>query len=168
MKPAPRCLHKKLKRWELLQVSYHFSLLFETALWVWHLVLLIITCQQRLSIHYYPLTLASNNFSRLTSQKELNNLTQRAAPSELNDFKFAKLVISIINNVNPFPLFHELLLHAVVVRRKLQNPSFLDMSRTWIGRQRLANRSKAISRKINFKWLHLIMSPNILRKNFYN
>ena len=95
----------------------------------------------------------------------LNEITGRAPPSELNDYKIAKILISIITNADPFTLFHELLSHAVVERRRSHNLSFLDMSRVRIGRQSLANRVNAVSRKINFKWLHIDMSPNLPRKN---
>ena len=166
LKPALRCLKSKLNRKEILQVitSHYYSRLYYGSE-VWYHSLSKINRNRISPVHYYPLRLACNNFNKLTSRLTLNNLTSRAPPGELNDYKIAKLMISIISNVDPFTLFHELLSHAVLERRRPNNPHFLDMSRVRIGKQSLANRLGIISRKIKFKWLNINMSANALRSN---
>ena len=78
------------------------------------------------------------------------------------------MMSSICFNISPFTLFHELLSHSVLERRKPFNPHFLDMSRRRIGKQSLANHVNAVSMKMNFKWLQVKMSPQTLRNNLFS
>jgi len=106
-----------------------------------------------------------DDFKRKISNKKVLRLLNRASPLEYTNFKLARVLISIVNNTDPFFLFHELLSQAVTERRAPLRPWFLDMSRKRIGRQALANRVTDISRRLNFDWLDVKMSKDALRKN---
>jgi len=166
LKAALRCLKTKLNRSEFLKVitsHYYSRLYYGSEVWFWCL-----NSKSRGAIspiHYFPLRLAFDDFKRKYSRKELNSLASRANPFELNDYKIAKLLISILSNTDPFVLFNELLSHCVVETRKEFNPSFLDMSRTRIGRQSLANRVNIISKQIKFEWLGKTFTKDSLRKS---
>jgi hypothetical protein len=112
----------------------------------------------------YPLRLAIGDFKREISNKNVLKLTKRAAPFEFNNYKVAKLVISIVSNTDPFTLFHDLLSQAVVEGRRPLKPWFLDMSRTRKGRQAIANRVSTIMKQVLFDWLDVPLSNDSLRK----
>ena len=167
LKPALRCLSSKLKKSEMLQVitSHFYSRLYYGSE-VWYHSLTQINRNRLSAIHYYPLRLATKNFSKLISRKTLNLETQRASPNEINDYKIARLLYSIVANTSPFTLFHEVMSHAVIEeRRRPNNPNFLDMSRVRIGKQCFANRLNSISKGMTFPWLLIDLSPDSLRKS---
>jgi hypothetical protein len=166
MKPALRVLKKKLSRKELLKVitTHYYSRLYYGSE-VWFQPLKKVLKDSISPVHYFPLRLALNDFNRLTSRKSINLKVNRAPPNELNEYKLARILISISNNQDPFVLFYELLSHSVVETRKPHNPKFLDMSRTRLGRQSLANRVNVVAMKLKFEWLHVESSKELLRKN---
>jgi hypothetical protein len=98
-------------------------------------------------------------------------MTKRVLPIEFNNFKVAKLLLSIINSMPPYVLFNELLSDAVIESRKEFCPWFLDMSRTRIGKQSFANRISNISRQISFDWFNLDLTKDaihrLLKGSFY-
>ncbi len=165
-KPALRALKQKLTKREFLQVvtSHYFSKLYYCSE-MWFPVMSAKFKKQIASAHFYPLRLSVNDYYKRLSRFHLCKITKRASPDELSDFKVAKMMISISNNACPFALFNEILSHAVVERRKPFNPTFLDMSRTKIGRQSLANRLSNVSKKTKFEWLYKQMSKDTLRVN---
>ena len=112
-------------------------------------------------VHYYPFKLAENNF--YLSLTTLLASTQRASRYELNYYKIEKILYSITTNCSPFALFNEILSHAVLEKRRDKNTKFLDMSRTRVGRQSLANRLNKISPRMTFEWLGVKMSKETLR-----
>ncbi len=165
MKPALRSLRTKLGRKELLQVitsHYYLRLYYGSEIWDHPLQSKYKDCLSPL--HFYPLRLVLRDFKKVISNKKVLSLTDRASPSQFNNFKIAKLVITIVNNTDPFVLFHELLSHAVIERRSPRKPWFLDMSRSRTGRQSLANRVSPTMRKINFDWLDVDLSKDSLRR----
>jgi len=83
--------------------------------------------------------------------------------NKLNDYKIAKLLISVTSSTNPYALFCDILSHMVLETRKPNNPSFLDMSRTRVGRQSLSNRIGSISKRLKFEWLSTPFTPSTLR-----
>ena len=111
----------------------------------------------------FKIRLLLGDFNRLTCRRTLNAIVKRASPDELIDYCIAKLLITISIYASPFSLFHEILSHAVVERRKQNNPSFLDMSRSKIGRQSLANRLNPITACIKFEWLGKSFTKDTLR-----
>jgi hypothetical protein len=103
------------------------------------------------------------NKERNLSRKELNRLSKRALPPELNDFKIARMLISIVENQCPFVLYHDLLSHSVLERRRPHNLSFFDTIRSRIGKQSFSNRVNIPARKIDFPLLHIPLSIDTLR-----
>jgi len=83
----------------------------------------------------------------------LCKLTRRASNSDYNDFKVARILISICKNSDPFTLFHVLLSNIIIETRRQQRPWFVDSSRSRIGRQYLANRVTTISKMLDYDWL---------------
>jgi hypothetical protein len=164
MKPALRSLRRVLTKKELTQVvtSHYYSRLYYASE-VWFHPLKRQLKDSLIPFHYYPLRLIENDFKRTKSNLELCHLSKRATPFEINNFRVARTLISIVASTEPFFLFHEFLSHAVVERRSASRPWFLDMSRTRIGRQSFANRVASISKKINFDWLGHIFSKDKLR-----
>jgi hypothetical protein len=165
-KPALRFLRSKLKKKELIQVisAHYYSKLYYCSE-VWYTPLKSKLRDTISPLHYSPLRLIFYNKDKMLSRKELNRLSKRASPPELNDFKIAKMLISIVMNQCPFVLYHDLLSHSVLERRKPHNPSFFDTSRSRIGKQSFSNRVNIPARKINFQWLHIPLSKDTLRLN---
>jgi hypothetical protein len=165
-KPALRLLRSKLSKKELLQVitSHYYSRLYYGCE-VWHPVLNSRLKTVMLPVHYYPLRLVMNDFRKQIPKRDLCKLTKRASPDELINLRVSKMMISIANNACPYVLFNEMLSHAIQERRRPYNPSFLDMSRTRIGRQSFANRLSHVSKKIKFEWLSKILSKPFIIKS---
>jgi hypothetical protein len=163
-KPALRHLKSRLNSKELLKVitSHYYSRLYYGSE-IWFPCLKMKLKDSISALHYHPLRLVLNDFKRKLSRKEICELTQRANPFELNNYKMAKLLISITSNAEPYELFKEILSNSVVNRRKPENPTFLDMSRLRIGRQSIANRL-VVAQKLHFEWLHVRYSKDSLRK----
>jgi len=165
-KPALRYLRTKLKKKEFLQVvsSHYYSRLYYGSE-IWFDCLKAKFRDSISPVHFYPLRLAMFDFKKKYSRKNLCHLTKRASPQELNNYKIAKTLISISENAEPFVLFNEVLSHSVIERRRQFNPTFLDMSRTRIGRQSFANRLNFVARKLCFEWLGIMLSKSAVRVN---
>lgn len=166
MKPALRMLRTRLHRKEFLQVitSYYYPRLYYASE-IWYHPLRRALKDTLNPFHHYPLRLAIGDFKKEKSNKLVLHLTDRASPFEYNNFKIAKLLISIVNRTDPFLLYQDLLSQAVIERRNPSRPWFLDMSRCKIGRQAFPNRISVISKSISFKWLGKHLSKDALRSN---
>ena len=165
MKPALRCLKKRLNAKELLQViTSHFYPRLYYGSEVWFHCVNKCTREKITPLHLYPLRLAVGDCKKLLSNKKVLNITNRASPLQFNDYKVAKTLISIINSTCPFVIFHELLAHAVIERRRQNKPWFLDMSRTRIGRQSFENRVNTISKTLSFDWHEIDRTKDATRK----
>ncbi len=116
-------------------------------------------------VHYYHLRPLINDFNRFTSRVSLNVVCNRATPEEYNDYKVERLLISIVMNTTPFVLFHEVLSHSVLERRRPCNPRFLDMSRSRVIKQSFSYRINAIARPIKFEWLDRVLSKETIRSS---
>jgi hypothetical protein len=164
MKPALRRLKTKLHHKEFKQVisSHYFSrLYYASEMWFQ-------CCSSKLkkrisTVHYYALRLLVNDYKCKLSRPTIDSKTERASPSELKDFRLAKTLISIVNNVMPFTLYQELLSHLVIERRNEKRPRFIDHSRLKIGRQSFPNRVSLISRRISFNWFDVPLSVDVIR-----
>jgi hypothetical protein len=165
MKPALRSLSKRLSMKELLQVvtSHYYPRLYYASE-VWFHPLKKILKDKLNPVHNYPLRLALKDFKKVYSNRKVAVLTRRAMPFEINNFKVARLIISVINSTNPFCLFHDLVSHAVIERRCPLQPSFFDTSRSRIGRQSIANRISTIFKNVNFDWNGVDLSKDQLRR----
>jgi hypothetical protein len=167
IKPGLRYLKQRLSKKDFLQVvtSNYFSRLYYASE-IWYNVLSSSNKSRLSAIHHYPLRLVTDSlcYKKRVSNKKLAMLTLRASPIDLNNYKIAKLLISVINNVEPFVLFNEFLSHSVLERRKPNNPSFLDTSRLRIGRQSIANRVNSVAQQIKFPWLEVPLSVDTLRR----
>jgi len=94
------------------------------------------------------------DFKREKSYLDLCKLTNRAYPSDYNDFKVARILISICKNSDPFTLFHVLLSVIIIIETlRQQRLWFVDSSRTRIARQSLANQVTTISKMLDYDWL---------------
>jgi len=165
MKPALHVLNKKLSRNNFKKVisSHYFSVLYYASE-VWFNCLSKKDQKKVASMHYWAVRMLVFDFKFKISRDQLDYLSKRASPFQLNNFKLAKLLISICNNTAPFVLFHELLSHSITERRTEHRPKFLDMSRKRIGRQSLSNRVTHVANKINFDWSGLPLSSNVIRE----
>jgi len=85
-------------------------------------------------------------------------MTKRASPSAFIEFKCAKLLVNICNNVLPFDLFHVILSQSMVKRRAEYFPKFFDVSRTKVGHQSFPHRLQCAS-KIKFDYYGIAMNP---------
>jgi len=165
LRPALRILSRKLNRKEFLKIvtsHYYSNLYYCSELWFHPL-----TCRLKKKInyvHFFPLQLALKDFKREISYKNLCLLTQRADPTEVNDYKLAKCLISISNNCTPFSLFQDLLVNAVSENRNQLKPWFIDTSRTRIGRQSFSNRVTNVSKRLDFDWYGCNIKPETLRR----
>jgi len=90
-------------------------------------------------VHYFPLRLSVKDFARKLSFKKLDEISHKALPFDLNEFKVARCLINFSNNFAPFSLFQDLLVYALVESRNPMRPWFLDISRTRIGHQSFCN-----------------------------
>jgi len=166
LKPALRILAGKLNRKEFLQIvtsHYYSNLYYCSELWFHPLPSRL---KRKINlIHFFPLRLIMRDYKRELSYKTLCKKTQRASPSDLNDFKLAKCLISLSNNCAPFSLFQDLLVNVVVESRSPFRPWFLDTSRSRLGRQSFCNRVNNISKRLSFDWYGIDINPITVRRN---
>ena len=107
------------------------------------------------------------DFRSVLSRSIIDKLAKRASPSELDNYKIAKMLISINANAAPFTLFHELLSHSVVERRSEGRPKFIDLSVLKIGRQSFANRL-SVAKSIKFDWSDCPLTFDFVCSNIKN
>jgi len=110
LKPALRCLKQRTTRQELLKVitSHYYSRLYYASE-VWLPCLKSQLKMKITTMHFYPLRLALGDFRRVLSYRQITQLTCRAPPKELINLEFARTLISICSNCDPYVLFHELI-----------------------------------------------------------
>ncbi len=107
--------------------------------------------KQVTSLHYHAPRLLLGDYETVLCRPIIDPLSQCAFPTELNDYKVAKLLITIFTNAAPYTLFRDLLSHVLVERRSEQHPKFAHLSTLKMGRQSFSKRL-FIARKINFDW----------------
>jgi len=123
------------------------------------------------SIHYRALRTAVKDHWRLLPKKELNNIFQRATPSQWMKYSCCKLAIRLYNLGDSGPPMSTLLKNSAYINdRQPERAYFRDSSRIKIGRHSFVNRLNAI-RDVKFGWTQGI-NPNKLRielkKTFIN
>ncbi len=119
------------------------------------------------SAHYRALRLVYGDH---LSRDDLDNVGQRATPDELADYSIAKMIAKMCILEAPKRLLMTTLQNSYSERRKPGRLMFYDDSSRMIGRQRLKNRLKCVSKHMKFEWLHCDVNglrPK-LKKCFFN
>jgi len=122
-------------------------------------------------IHYRALRTAVKDHRRLLPKKELNNIFQRATPSQWMKYSCCKLAINLYNLGDSGPPMSTLLKNSAYINdRQPERAYFIDSSRIKIGWHSFVNRLNSI-RDVTFGWTQGI-NPNKLRielkKTFIN
>jgi len=117
--------------------------------------------------HYRPLRIALRDFESKLSKAELSNKCQRATPTEWVKYSIANLVIKVINQREPFYLYHDIQSTIYTTRRKPLIGNFFDNSRGKIGKQKLSNRLQFMT-QMTTDWIDTEFSKDRLRTTLKN